>query len=50
MDPSFADLGLSPWLVKQCRAVGLIKPTTIQQKCIPPILQGSLCMLYDTHI
>ncbi|EDV26931.1 uncharacterized protein TRIADDRAFT_21982 [Trichoplax adhaerens] len=41
---SFADLGLNTWLVKQCRAIGLAKATAVQEKCIPPILQGQNCI------
>ena len=41
---SFASLGLNIWLEKQCHAVGIKKPTEIQWKCIPPILQGRDCI------
>jgi hypothetical protein len=37
---SFDDLGLSTWIVKQCRAMGLNKPTPVQVNCIPGILKG----------
>lgn len=37
---SFLDLGLSDWLVKQCEAVGMSKPTPIQYNCVPEILKG----------
>ena len=37
---TFASLGLSPWLVKVCGALGLHRPTPIQQRSIPCILQG----------
>ena len=37
---TFADLGLSNWIVKSCRALGMNKPTPIQQSCIPPALHG----------
>ena len=36
----FASLGLSPWLVKACGLLGLHRPTPIQQRSIPCILQG----------
>lgn len=41
---SFSSLGLNSWLAKQCDAVGIKKPTEIQQKCIPPILAGRDCI------
>jgi ATP-dependent RNA helicase DDX49/DBP8 len=37
---SFQELGLSNWIVKSCNALGMIKPTPIQQYCIPPALAG----------
>ena len=37
---SFSDLGLNEWLVKQCSALGMRKPTKIQQHCTPEILKG----------
>jgi len=37
---SFKGLGLSSWLCKNCKEMGFTVPTLIQQKCIPPILQG----------
>ena len=41
---TFSSLGLNKWLVKQCHAVGIKSPTEIQQKCIPPILEGRDCI------
>ena len=41
---TFSSLGLNKWLVKQCQAVGIKSPTEIQQKCIPPILEGRDCI------
>ena len=41
---TFSSLGLNEWLVKQCDAVGIKSPTEIQQKCIPPILEGRDCI------
>ena len=37
---TFRDLGLSNWIVKSCSALGMNKPTPIQQNCIPPALHG----------
>uniref|UniRef100_A0A2K5VP78 RNA helicase n=1 Tax=Macaca fascicularis TaxID=9541 RepID=A0A2K5VP78_MACFA len=36
----FAELGLSSWLVAQCRQLGLKQPTPVQLGCIPAILEG----------
>lgn len=36
----FAELGLSSWLVEQCRQLGLKQPTPVQLGCIPAILEG----------
>ena len=41
---SFDDLGIKKWLVKQCNAIGIKKPTEIQAKCIPEILKGRDCI------
>nr|BAA91606.1 unnamed protein product [Homo sapiens] len=40
----FAELGLSSWLVEQCRQLGLKKPTPVQLGCIPAILEGRDCL------
>jgi len=37
---TFAELGLNEWLVNQCTAVGMIKPTPIQRNCVPKIIEG----------
>uniref|UniRef100_A0A3Q2PNZ1 RNA helicase n=1 Tax=Fundulus heteroclitus TaxID=8078 RepID=A0A3Q2PNZ1_FUNHE len=37
-------VGLSDWLVKQCKQMGINKPTPVQEHCIPAILQGRDCM------
>ena len=37
---SITDLGLNEWLVIQCKALHMIKPTPIQLQCIPEILKG----------
>lgn len=39
--PSFEELGLDEWLVNQCQAVGMSKPTEIQVNCIPAIMKGN---------
>ena len=36
----FADLGIADWLIRQCVAVGISRPTPIQRNCIPEILKG----------
>lgn len=36
----FSSLGLSDWLVKQCKQLGINKPTPVQENCMPAILQG----------
>lgn len=33
-------LGLSDWLVKQCRQLGISRATPVQENCMPAILQG----------
>lgn len=38
----FSSLGLSDWLVKQCKQLGIHKPTAVQENCVPAILQGKL--------
>uniref|UniRef100_A0A6Q2Y1B0 RNA helicase n=1 Tax=Esox lucius TaxID=8010 RepID=A0A6Q2Y1B0_ESOLU len=40
----FASLGLSDWLIQQCKQMGISKPTPIQENCVPPILEGRDCM------
>lgn len=40
----FPSLGLSEWLVKQCKQLGIHKPTPVQQNCVPAILQGRDCL------
>ena len=37
---SFKELGLNDWLVKQCEAMGIKRPTPIQKHCTPEILKG----------
>ena len=36
----FQQLGVQPWLAKQCAYMALHHPTPIQQRCIPAILGG----------
>jgi ATP-dependent RNA helicase DDX49/DBP8 len=36
----FQQLGVQPWLAKQCSYMALDTPTPIQQRCIPAILAG----------
>eukprot|EP00039_Didymoeca_costata_P002393 m.59865 g.59865 ORF g.59865 m.59865 type:complete len:462 (-) comp11278_c0_seq1:13-1398(-) len=43
---SFKDLKLAPWLVNQCRAMGINTPTPVQANCIPVILNGQDCIGY----
>jgi hypothetical protein len=37
---TFRSLGLSEWLDKVCRSLGMTKPTSVQTGCIPAILAG----------
>ncbi|KAL6657537.1 hypothetical protein ACP70R_005317 [Stipagrostis hirtigluma subsp. patula] len=37
---TFADLGLSQWLVDACGALGMKCPTPVQRRCIPRALAG----------
>ncbi|KAL6841930.1 hypothetical protein ACP4OV_028442 [Aristida adscensionis] len=37
---TFADLGLSQWLVDVCDALGMKQPTAVQRRCIPRALAG----------
>nr|CAI5868328.1 unnamed protein product [Callosobruchus analis] len=41
---SFTDLKLSNWIVKQCTAIGVKHPTSIQVNCIPKIMAGKDCI------
>jgi len=36
----FRALGVAPWLVQACEALGLKRPSTIQRLAIPPTLRG----------
>ncbi|KAL2653879.1 hypothetical protein R1flu_022007 [Riccia fluitans] len=37
---TFEDLGLSTWLLLTCKELGMVRPTPVQQGCIPQILNG----------
>ncbi|XP_061356438.1 DEAD-box ATP-dependent RNA helicase 36-like [Gastrolobium bilobum] len=37
---TFADLGLSEWVVKTCKELGMRKPRPVQSTCIPRVLEG----------
>ncbi|KAK7335135.1 hypothetical protein VNO80_26911 [Phaseolus coccineus] len=37
---TFDDLGLPEWAVKTCRELGMRMPRRVQQRCIPPVLEG----------
>ncbi|XP_026775339.2 probable ATP-dependent RNA helicase DDX49 [Pangasianodon hypophthalmus] len=41
---TFASLGLSEWLVNQCKQMGISRPTPVQENCMPAILEGRDCM------
>lgn len=38
---TFESLGLSDWLIQQCKQMGINRPTPVQEKCIPAILEGN---------
>ena len=44
---TFAELGLNEWLVSQCTAVGMVKPTPIQRNCVPKIIEGEKTCVGD---
>ncbi|KAK9817562.1 hypothetical protein WJX74_007759 [Apatococcus lobatus] len=37
---TFKSLGLSEWLARTCKSLGMLQPTPVQQGCIPAILAG----------
>ena len=41
----FTSLGLSDWLILQCKQMGISKPTPVQENCIPAILEGKLSLM-----
>jgi ATP-dependent RNA helicase DDX49/DBP8 len=42
----FSSLGLADWLIKQCKQLGINKPTPVQENCMPPILEGKSALLF----
>ena len=38
--PTFRSLGVSEWLDRVCRSLGMMRPTGVQTGCIPAILAG----------
>uniref|UniRef100_UPI00358EADDE probable ATP-dependent RNA helicase DDX49 n=1 Tax=Myxine glutinosa TaxID=7769 RepID=UPI00358EADDE len=40
----FSLLGVEGWLVRQCAQMGIGKPTSVQENCIPAILRGQDCL------
>ncbi|ROL44087.1 putative ATP-dependent RNA helicase DDX49 [Anabarilius grahami] len=41
---TFETLGLHEWLIQQCKQMGISRPTPVQEKCIPAILEGRDCL------
>ena len=39
-EASWGELGLAPWVLKACRAMGFNRPTPVQARCIPAVLAG----------
>ena len=37
---NFKGLGLTEWLARTCKSLGMLKPTPVQEGCIPAILAG----------
>ncbi|GAX86279.1 hypothetical protein CEUSTIGMA_g13691.t1 [Chlamydomonas eustigma] len=37
---SFKALGLTDWLCNVCKSLGMVRPTPVQESCIPAILSG----------
>jgi len=46
---SITDLGLNEWLVVQCKALHMMRPTPIQLHCVPEILNGT-CLTSCKHM
>lgn len=44
---TFSSLKIDDWLIKQCKTLGIEKPTPVQANCIPPILEGRDCIGCD---
>jgi len=38
------DLGLNEWLVVQCKALHMTRPTSVQLHCIPEVLKGRVVL------
>ena len=49
-NPTFKDLGVKPWLIDQCKQLGITSPSPVQRNCIPKVLEvgvvGSLCIIF----
>ncbi|XP_055381714.1 probable ATP-dependent RNA helicase Dbp45A [Condylostylus longicornis] len=43
-EEAFKNLGITHWLIKQIKKLGLKAPTPIQKECIPKILNGDDCL------
>ena len=41
---NFEDLGLHQWIITACKEMGFQNPTTVQEECIPQILEGKNCI------
>ncbi|CAM9803388.1 unnamed protein product [Ascophyllum nodosum] len=39
-EATFASLGLCDWILTACKAMGFRRPTPVQRRCIPAILEG----------
>ncbi len=37
---TFKELGLTDWLCSVCRSLGMVRPTPVQEACIPAVLAG----------
>lgn len=37
---NFSELGVSDWIINQCKLMGIVEPTPVQCNCIPEILKG----------
>lgn len=43
---TFESVGLCGWLIQQCKEMGINRPTPVQEKCIPAILEGKELNLF----
>ncbi len=48
VDSTFESLGLSDWLIEQCKIIGYKTPTPIQHSCVPRILNGKF-LIFNSH-